>query len=130
VGLGGTKNAIEGGRSEDDNTAPIAEEAVPGEQAGEGGGEGAKRTIAEDLIAGTVRWPLKWVPKDQEGQEGRIADEHVVVEERGAEEHRCCEGVKEAGQSSVGGGDSEGLETRAEEGSSTGRYGGHDPGQQ
>jgi len=42
--LCGAKKAIERGCSEYDDSAPVAEDAVTGEQAGKGSGEGLKRT--------------------------------------------------------------------------------------
>ena len=68
------------------------------------------------------------IPQEKERCEGGIADEHVVVEESGAEEGGRCEGVEQADDGCVCGGDAEGLEARAEEGSGTGCYGGHDKG--
>ena len=67
-------------------------------------------------------------PQNEKGQDCGIADEHVVVEEGGAEEDRRAKSVEQADEDGVGGGDAEGLETRAEEGGCTGRDGSHDEG--
>jgi hypothetical protein len=45
---------------------------------------------------------LKWIPQKQEGHEAGVADEHVVVEERGTEEDWRAENVEQADQDGVG----------------------------
>ncbi len=68
------------------------------------------------------------VPKNQKSHKAGIRHKHVVVQQRGAKEHRRCQSVEQADQNGVGSGDAKDLETHAEKGSGTSRYGSHHTG--